>query len=523
MADEVLLSKIDREIVQFGLRSELGRLNAAQANLCFYEGDFKNAPTRDRGNSAYDAARYPRHSLIMQRIVDVLSNTLYAEGPARRLVSPSTKKVLGSLDGEGDREYEAATDWLNACYKRNRIDAMWQHADLLAVVSECAAFQVGVTDDPDWPVEVELWDAGQFCVWFEGRKPLKPAAVAVLDVMDGRSRVRLYSSSSIRTYLARPAPEPVPMDSPLARDYRFDNEIPNPYGVLPFSFVHFRMPLTKFWSGSPGNNLRAINDGINLSLTDTFDCIRYNLDPVLALFDVRPDYRPPAPIKPGDVWNMAAASDSTMEVAKHPDAKYLQSDPSFVEAHWQDTQSMIDHTLEMNGVPPSVIRMTQDSVKSGVAIVAEQLPLIQWANKRKRAFGYYEDELARLVLKVGSKHLGSQEDDEYRATAAGLEMVSRNPGLVLKWPNMYPRIPGEDTDRADDFRLEKKLTSKTMLLMERECLTREEAEERLDEIAKDLKREQELFSEVEPDLGSALGGLGAHKLQMAAESEDGEE
>ena len=525
MADSVLVNKVHKEITQGGLRSQLSRLESARANLDFYEGNFLEAPVRAKGNTAYDSARYPRHSLIMQRIVNVLTNNLYAEGPVRKLVPPGAEVETGE-NGEGttgDRSYDAATAWLNECYKRNKVDSMWQEADRMACVSEACAFQVSAWSDPEWPVRITLLDASQFCVWPNRDQPLVPDLVAVLDVVDDRRRLRLYSDESIIVYMT---PEPVDnsqVSAPLNQNYEYSGEMPNPYGVLPFSFVHFNLPVRKFWTGSPGNGLRLINDGINYKMTETFDCIRYNLRPIVTLKNTRPDWKPPAPIMPGDVWHLSQASDSTREDGNEPDASYLQADPSFVEADWQDTQSFIDHTLEMHGVPPSVIRMTQDSVRSGVAIVAEQLPVIQWAKSRQKPFGFYEEDLARLVLKIGARHLGIQEDETYKATASDLEAVSLHPGLVLKWPNMYPRIPGEDSDRADDFRLEKRLASKTILLMERECLTREEAEERLEEIAEDLKREQELFSEVEPEITQAVGGLGAHELQMAAEQSNGEE
>ena len=488
MADAVLLQKVDREITEFGLRSHRDRLMAAQSNLAFYQGDFARAPVRDRGNASYDSGRFPRHSLIMQRIVDVLTQTLYAEGPIRKLVAP---------EGAPAGPYEAVTKWLNACYARNRVDSLWQHADVLGVISQAAMFQVGAQEDPEWPVRIQLWDASQFCVWSSQDDPCRPEIVAILDIFNGRNRIRLYSDEWIRTYYSSPNPRDTPEESALSREYRLEGEVPNPYRILPFSFAHFRMPVCDFWCGSPGNHLREVNDCINFSMTEGFDCIRYNLRPIVTLKDVRPDYKPPAPVFPGDIWNLSGASDSTREVTKDPKAEYLQADSGFVEAGWQDIQSFIDHTLEMNGVPPSVIRMTQDSVRSGVAIVAEQLPLMQWAKKRQKPFAYYEEELIRVVLHVAEMHLGRQEVEEYQATSRDLQVVAEHPGLVLKWPSLYPRIPGQDQDQADEFRLEHRLVSRTMLLMEREDLSREEAEERLEEIAEDLKRERELFAEVD--------------------------
>lgn len=514
MADQQLVARVHKEITEFALRSQVDRLECARANLDFYEGDFRNAPVRAKGNTAYDSARYPRYSLIMQRIVNVLTSNLYSEGPVRKFVPP---------DGAEDRAYEAATAWLQECYRRNRMDSMWQEADRMACVSQLAAFQVSAWPDPEWPVRISLLDSSQFCVWTNRDQPLVPELVAVLDVYDQRRRLRLYSDESILVYMTKAQEDNSQVSAPIPQGYEFVEERNNPYDILPFSFVHWCLPVRKFWNGSPGDGLRVVNDSINLKMTNTFDCIRYNNQPIVLLKGTRPDWKPPAPVMPGDVWVLSAASDSTMEKDSNPDASYLQANPGFIEADWQDTQSYIDHTLEMHGIPSSVIRMDQSAMRSGVAIVAEQIPMIQWAQSRQKPFAFYEEDLARLVLKIGATHLGDQEYDEVQATAKDLETVSLHPCLQIKWPDMYPRMPGEDQDRSDGFELDHKLVSKTMLLMERKNLTRDEAEDMLEEIAEDLKTEQKLFAEIEPELGQALGAVGAHEFQVAAENENGKE
>lgn len=512
--DRGLLAQAHKEIVDFGMKSRAERLKCAKSNLDFYKGDFGKAPVRDRGNTAYDAGRFPRHSLVMQRIVNVLTMNLYAEGPTRKL-APADEDA-----GLPEEPFERATKWLNVCYKKNRVDAMFQRADVLSCVSEVAMFQVVATADPDLPVRINLWDSSQFDVWCDVDEPTRPALVAIMDVWDNRHRVRLYTKDVTRVYLTDPSEGSA--DIGIAVKYRMEEEHKNDWGFLPFAFVHFHLPITEFWTGSPGSHLRGVNDCVNFKMTETFDCIRYNLRPIVKLANVRPDYRVPSPVRPGDVWNLSGASDSTAETNKEPEAEYLQADASFVEADWQDTQSFIDHTLEMNGVPPSVIRMTQDSVRSGVAIVAEQLPVIAWAKSRQLPFSYYEQELAKVVIRVAQLHLGSQDEDSYGPVASDLAVVAQDPNLVLKWPNMYPRIPGQEQDQSDKFRLDERLVSKTMLMMERENLTREEAEVKLEEIAEDLEREQDLFSSVEPDLGNALGAVEAHRFQSNGRSEEEE-
>jgi hypothetical protein len=215
------------------------------------------------------------------------------------------------------------------------------------------------------------------------------------------------------------------------------------------------------------------------------------LRPVLLGHGVAPGWRPPSPIHPGDFWDIPADADAG-DNGPEPRVEHLQPDVSFVEAGWYDLQAFIDHSLEMAGVPPGTIRMKLDA-QSGVALVAEQIPLILWAQGRRRPFGYYEADLAKIVLQVGAQHLGNNGI----ATAAALAQAALDPGLVLRWPEMFPELPGPERDTSDGWQLENRLASRTRLLMKRHNFTREEAEAYLEEIAEDLKRERELFAEID--------------------------
>jgi hypothetical protein len=101
-------------------------------------------------------------------------------------------------------------------------------------------------------------------------------------------------------------------------------------------------------------------------------------------------------------------------------------------------------------------------------------------------------------LRVGAKHLGAQEFDGYKVTASKLEAAAAQMVMTLRWPDMWPDIPGESRDKSDQWLLDNGLTSRTKVLMERDNLTREEAIAELEEVAEDLERERELFGEPEP-------------------------
>ena len=461
------LSRIEAEI-RAGLPNEQERLGHALANLEFYEGDFSRHPVRPPGAS-YDQYRYSRHTLIMQRVIKTLTSNLYKAGPDRKLPF-----------------HPEAELWLANVYRRLLVDALWQQADRLSMVSDVAAFQVVGDIDPDCPVKIHLWDSSCFNVWVHPDDPCQPIAVATIDRYDEQTRVRLWTADVVQTWLSEKLKEG---QTAGGRTLRFESELANPYGCLPFCFVHVELPTRHFWTGGFGTHLANVNDYTNFFLTEHSDCVRYNTRPVVVLKGVRPGWRPPTPIQPGDVWDLPAdTGDEASNQARDASAEYLQAETGFIQAGWDDCQQYLDHVLEMVGVPPSTIRMEQRSAMSGVAFVAEQIPLILWAMGRQRPFAKYEDCLAKLVLTVGSKHLANNA-----VSSAALEAAAADPGLVLRWPDMFPDLPGPDRDTADQWLLDNGMTSRTQILMRREHLTHPEAQARLEEIAEDLEIEHRIL------------------------------
>jgi hypothetical protein len=503
------LRQIHREIVEGNLRNERARLDEALYNLEFYRGDFSRFPVRPPGQQQ-DPTRYPRYTPFLQRVVWALCQHLYARGPARRLRAPA---------GMPAAPYDAASRWLEGVYRRNCADAIWQEADRLTVVSGVAAIQVAAGPDPARPIRLRLWDASQFVVWEDPDEPTRPVAVGTIDLFDRRRRLTLYTDAVKRVYVTQKLG---PDDAAGGMAYQQISEAENPYGLIPFAFAWFHMPVgSDFWCGSPGCLLRNVNDGLNFGLTEGFDCVRYNLRPVVLLKNVRGGFRPPSPIRPGDVWSLPEMADATGEGGGGADAAYLQADSAFVAASWEDFRSYVDMVLEHVGVPPGTIKMEQASVASGVRVIADHIPLIQWAESRQRPFARYEDELAKLVLTVGAGHLGAQSDRDALATADALGQVAADPGLVLRWADMYPYLPGPDRNADDGWLLGHHLTSRTMVLMKREQLTRAEARQRLDEIAEDERHERAVLGLDAGGRPRAEHGPGAEGRGRGARATDG--
>jgi hypothetical protein len=186
------------------------------------------------------------------------------------------------------------------------------------------------------------------------------------------------------------------------------------------------------------------------------------------------------------IWQtLPALSDAGGGLISAPQARYVTCDLSYLTTDWEDLRSYLDHALEMLAVPPVAVRMEQAGARSGVSIVAEQIPLAQWAERRTRPYSRYERDLARLVLRAGSV-LGS---------AAGLaEAAEAEGGLTLRWPEMLVELPGPERDSHDQWMLDAGLMSKTQWLMLREHLTQEEAEQRLADIQDERLAERETMT-----------------------------
>ena len=456
--------------IRGGLENEIPRIDEARKNLDFYRGDFSQHPVRI-GSKGYASNQYPRYSLVMQRCVNVLTNNLYRNGPKRL------------INGHAE-----ATTWLNGVYRRNNVDALFQQADRMATVSDVSLFQVSKTADPLKPVKIQLWDASQFTVWLDPEDQTKFIAVALIDVYNEQRRCRLWTEETVTSYATTQWRRG---QTAGATAFELVSEDDNDLGFIPFCSVHFDLPITDFWTTSPGSYLASVNDGMNHALTQNFDSINYNLRPIIKGRNVPPEWSPPSPITPGDMWFLPPNVSSEGGGASEPDVEYLQADPAFVAASWADFQAYLDHVLEMNGVPPASIRMVQSAARSGTSIIAEQAPLILWAEGRQRPFACYEDALASLVLRMGREHLGGQDDLELQTTAAHLAGAYADPGLALRWPKMYPDLPGPAQDLEDKWSLDNRLASRVTILMKRENMTREEAAAFLDEIdadrAKDAK------------------------------------
>jgi hypothetical protein len=306
--------------------------------------------------------------------------------------------------------------------------------------------------------------------------------VATLDFFDNSRRLRVWTPELLTTYRTKKLE---PGQTSGGTSYLLDSEEENYYGCVPFAFVHFNQPSTCFWSGGPGPNLRDLNDYVNYYLTEVGDDIRYAGKPIIKVIGAG-EWTMPRPIQPGMVIYPPSGQLTAMGEGIPPSIEYLQSDMAYVAEGWGDLQNLLEHSLETYGVPPAAVRMIQTAARSGMSIVAEQLPLILWAMGRQRQFAGYERDLARVSIQVGAAELA-----QLGASAPGLDPAAAD-SLSLRWPSLVPDIPlyGQAQDQADQWALDCRVTSRIQITMRKYNLDRAAAVEHLKQVAADLKEEE---------------------------------
>ena len=467
-------NKIESEITT-GLRNERDDLARRRARARSYDGDF------DSDFRSWEfAGEARRESRIFRRAVEVLTRHLYKDGPTRTVADAP----------------EVST-WLEAQYQAIGLNALLSEADKLSLANDVAAVEVyGETGEEslERPIGVDVWGSEDLCIWLDPDNARKVGAVAVLDEFDEQRRLRLWTTAQRVTYLTEPMR---PGQTAGGTNYRVSDRIPNPYGMLPFAFFHATYPARMFWSRGPGEYLRKLNYHLNYRLTQQADDIIFNR-PIGLIVGGNPDFKLPKGRKAGEFSVVPGNVDAG---GNGPDveATYLTCDLGYTEQDAADLNGYLDHAMEMIGLPAASIRMQQTSAGSGIQLVAEQIPLIEWAEQRQRPFGIYENRLAKLFLRVAMVHAEANGLPEIGGIGIeALDVASEGFQLSLRWPDLRRPLPGPERDQTDQFRLDNRLVSRTQLLQERENLTRDEAEAKLDQISEDLEREKELFADLDP-------------------------
>jgi hypothetical protein len=448
-----------KDAIESGFQNDQSRLSIAGICRDCYDGNFAPYIAEWLGS---DRARESavRFSMIMRRTADVLSTHLYRKGP--------TREIYG---------YPVATEMLNSVYKANNFDSIMQMADRTTYINDVAAIEFLPNDGVDAyrvPVKMRLWDSSEFVPVFTSDESLEPWCVATLSNFGPKRVARVFTAEDVCKY-SSPTPmvqstQNVATTTAQGMKEEFGYPQPNYLGTVPFEFVHFELPRNSFWVSGVGQQLAHLNLHVNRRLSDIADQITH-WRPKGILKNVKADWNLPRDQKPGQ-YTRLETTDNMMMNGKDAIADFLAPDLSFTTYDWNDLTAYIDHIVEMLGVPASTIRMEQQGGTSGVAIMSEQLPLIERAEARQRQFEYFERRIAKKCLTVCLAQLmNAQPQDEAGAFYVENQIAEIQAALAdfdtsfrMIWPVMTKNRPGPERDAHDSFQLNFNLKSRAEML-----------------------------------------------------------
>jgi hypothetical protein len=496
------LALIQKE-VEKGLPNETSRITQAQKNQDFYDGDMERWLDWHEAESAYDHAGRPKRLYpLTTRVVDVLCEHLYGCPPRRRIAQASADR------------------WLQGAYAENHVDALLHEADRLATLNDVAMLQVSARGGPaaildgdgndtgeftpDAGINIHVHGSEEFAVYADPADPRKPWCVVTITRFDERTRYQVWTAEEVATYYTRQA---VASGGRVA-EYDPAQSGRNPYGILPFVFFHYRVPTRDFWTAGPGSGIQQSNAAINSALSELALTILTEGRTILVGVNMQAGER--LVLRPGGITMLPA---SPAALANGLEPRLDQITPIVdIAGQWLDAQNTLYTTLELHGIPRSAIRLEQQSAASGVAIIAEQWPLITRAKKRRMLAACVEAELARVCLQVAGNYYGRGD----------LRAAALDPKLTLGWPEVQISMPGPDKDTADDWELSHGIKSKIQVLMDRRGLTREEAIAELAQIQEDNEALQAMGIDPAPPKPATPGDGTGPEDESGGEADDGD-
>ena len=265
---------------------------------------------------------------------------------------------------------------LDGVYEDNYIDCVMQHAEVQAALNDVCAVQVKCTNDPDKPVDLQLWGADEFTVFTDPEDPRKTFAVCTIDAVDRNTRYRVWFADEIYTYVTNrygvdsgrriivPG-EKTPVDEALLQ--KGSPEV-NTYGCIPFAFLHYRAPIRQFWTPGPGTFLRKAELRINDRLSELDELIGKYGRPIGVFKNVSPTFTPE--IGPGRFMRLCRGgtgyTGEGYADGGDPAAEYLQAQLA-IESIWVNLEKYMKQVATAVNLPYSSLELQYEDASSGIA------------------------------------------------------------------------------------------------------------------------------------------------------------
>jgi len=471
-----------RKEVESGLRNHRPRLASAIENQAFYDLESDRYQPRREAETEFDFAGRPRRqSGFVQQAVDRLCEHTYNPGPVRTVVAGPR---LGAHAEGGEAGAGLADSLLQQVYETNHIDCVMNHAEAQSTLNDVCAVQIKCTNDPDKPVDLQLWGGDEFTVFTDPEDPRQAFAVVTIDRYNQRTRYRLWFEDEVRTYLTDQYSADKTAGARVA--YETKDAEKNTYGCIPFAFLHYRAPVRQFWTPGPGTFLRKAELRINDRLSELDELISKYGRPIGVFRNVSPTFTPE--IGPGRFMRLCRGgtgyTGEGYADGGEPSAEYLQAQLA-IESIWVDLEKYMKQVATAVNLPYTALELEYSDAPSGISLVIKSAPLLTRARQRRPIYQLAELCLARKILTAAGNHYGQ----------ADLVTQAKQLQLLLAWAEPRIPIPGPDRDQSDEWEMQVGIKSRITVCMERYGLTRDQAIEHIKQVTEDETEAQEIGPE----------------------------
>jgi len=457
---------IDKEI-QKGLENESPRLELARLCRDFYEGNFAPYATDyPRRLGVHNEELINRAIPFARSIIDAMIRRHYMSNP---------KRVIA--------EQPDATAYLEKLYSQGRVNPKLKDALKYAALGGTCAIQLELNQPNNQEqsqatlamlrpaIGYRIWAADEFCVWCSPDEPLTPWAVAVIDRYDNQSRCRLWTPETMSVYTSKKWDQTTATRG--TRSFAKQSEEANFLGMVPFAFLWWQSPTKDFWSWCPGPELVKINDHANARLTKIADDTFWTR-PITYSRNVSETFKLPDRYVAGDIVKLVGIHETIGDGAEGPSLETTIADLSYLAQDRDELDKYLDLQGELFGVPSEAWRSKSNGATSGVAIISEQLPIIEACEARQELLMDTERDLALISLMMVNNWLGP---------AAGMEAAINDFQFSIEWPPLTKNRPGPDYDQHLQFELVNDLSGPVQIYMEMKSATEDEAMEHFEKKA----------------------------------------
>jgi len=468
-----------QDMIESGLPDSQARIDDAKTNDAYYALLNSNYIPKREAETDNDYARRPKRTVrLVKKAVDTLGRRLYHPGPSRKLTSEDSADNETTLD--------RISEWLEHAYKAAKLNSILDAANKRAILNHASAVQVAATGDPAKPLKFWVYSGAEFETFCTPDDPTTPWAVVTVTIKSTgpqqQKRVyTLYTAENEYTYETKPYSLFLTAGGIRAKH---TSTRAHGYGCLPFAFFHNETPVDRFWCGGIGTALRETNAELDEELSDLAEQIQKFSCPDMFARNVAANFRyEKRPGRPQLLKQPESVAQGEA-VMGPPEVFYVQPQIN-VEEVWRDVEKTTTRLFADLDVPITASWDNNQAPTSGLQVIAQDAPYMEYLQNRQLVAKTVESELAKIALTVAGNHYN---EPGFLAAADVAEME-------LEFPAPVTLVPTPERNQDMEWRIQWGMMSQIEGIMQQRGVTRDAAEKIAAQIAEDRALIQSLMGD----------------------------